>query len=243
MGAHVWGPAYLRDHLLPHGQVAGWTRGLVRRLPRVPVLHGAPVAADRAAQRGPPRHGGVRPRGRRHPRPRRCGDLLVPAPAPQRGAGRSGRGLRSRRPALRRGLQARHRAGRRVAPGVRLRVRAPGRHCGSPRRRCSRSRRCRSSSTGASRSTAATSRRRWRASSPSRSRSASACSTSGWCSRGWRPAATAPWPRCCWPSPGCATSSRRSGRSGPPSIIVAVRFRLVSASLIPACLSWAGVRS
>ena len=26
MGAHVWGPAYLRDHLLPHGQVAGWTK-------------------------------------------------------------------------------------------------------------------------------------------------------------------------------------------------------------------------
>jgi hypothetical protein len=25
MGAHVWGPAYLRDHLLPDGQVAGWT--------------------------------------------------------------------------------------------------------------------------------------------------------------------------------------------------------------------------
>jgi hypothetical protein len=25
MGAHVWGPAYLRDHLLPHGQVAGWS--------------------------------------------------------------------------------------------------------------------------------------------------------------------------------------------------------------------------
>ena len=25
MGAHVWGPAYLRDHLLPSGQVAGWT--------------------------------------------------------------------------------------------------------------------------------------------------------------------------------------------------------------------------
>ncbi|HET9291117.1 MAG TPA: hypothetical protein VFQ49_08540, partial [Actinomycetes bacterium] len=24
MGAHVWGPAYLRDHLLPQGQVAGW---------------------------------------------------------------------------------------------------------------------------------------------------------------------------------------------------------------------------
>ncbi len=25
MGAHVWGPAYLRDQLLPNGQVAGWT--------------------------------------------------------------------------------------------------------------------------------------------------------------------------------------------------------------------------
>ena len=25
MGAHVWGPAYLRDHLLPHGQLAGWS--------------------------------------------------------------------------------------------------------------------------------------------------------------------------------------------------------------------------
>ncbi|MGH9114031.1 MAG: hypothetical protein ACRDZN_17280, partial [Acidimicrobiales bacterium] len=24
MGAHVWGPAYLRDHLLPQGQIAGW---------------------------------------------------------------------------------------------------------------------------------------------------------------------------------------------------------------------------
>ncbi|CAA9239579.1 MAG: hypothetical protein AVDCRST_MAG50-2142 [uncultured Acidimicrobiales bacterium] len=25
MGAHVWGPAYLRDHLLPQGRVTGWT--------------------------------------------------------------------------------------------------------------------------------------------------------------------------------------------------------------------------
>src|SRR5881227_2333713 len=24
MGAHVWGPNYLRDHLLPHGRVSGW---------------------------------------------------------------------------------------------------------------------------------------------------------------------------------------------------------------------------
>ncbi len=26
MGAHVWGPAYLRDQLLPNGQIAGWTK-------------------------------------------------------------------------------------------------------------------------------------------------------------------------------------------------------------------------
>ena len=25
MGAHVWGPAYLRDHLIPNGQLAGWS--------------------------------------------------------------------------------------------------------------------------------------------------------------------------------------------------------------------------
>lgn len=25
MGAHVWGPQYLRDHLLPHGRITGWT--------------------------------------------------------------------------------------------------------------------------------------------------------------------------------------------------------------------------
>src|SRR5258706_5022888 len=25
MGAHVWGPAFLRDHLLPHGRLSGWT--------------------------------------------------------------------------------------------------------------------------------------------------------------------------------------------------------------------------
>lgn len=26
MGAHVWGPAYMRDHLLPHGRLAGWAQ-------------------------------------------------------------------------------------------------------------------------------------------------------------------------------------------------------------------------
>ena len=24
MGAHVWGPDYLRDHLLPNGRLTGW---------------------------------------------------------------------------------------------------------------------------------------------------------------------------------------------------------------------------
>ena len=51
MGAHVWGPAYLRDHLLPHWPAHRLDARLVRRLPRVPVLHAAPGAADRAARR------------------------------------------------------------------------------------------------------------------------------------------------------------------------------------------------
>src|SRR3954462_7252338 len=25
MGAHVWAPIFLRDHLLPHGSLSGWT--------------------------------------------------------------------------------------------------------------------------------------------------------------------------------------------------------------------------
>ena len=50
MGAHVWSPAYMRDHLLPSGRVSGWTHGLVRRLPGHAVLHGAPDAGDRGAE-------------------------------------------------------------------------------------------------------------------------------------------------------------------------------------------------
>ena len=51
MGAHVWGPAFLRDHLLPEGRLSGLDARLVRRVPRLPVLHGGPVAADRRARR------------------------------------------------------------------------------------------------------------------------------------------------------------------------------------------------
>ena len=33
MGAHVWAPAYLRDHLLPHGRVSGWSMDWYAGLP------------------------------------------------------------------------------------------------------------------------------------------------------------------------------------------------------------------
>ena len=42
MGAHVWGPAYIRDHLLPHWRLTGWTPDWYAGLPRVPVLHVPP---------------------------------------------------------------------------------------------------------------------------------------------------------------------------------------------------------
>ena len=50
MGAHVWGPRYLREHLLPAGPGVGLVPRLVRRLPRLPVLHGGPVALRGAAR-------------------------------------------------------------------------------------------------------------------------------------------------------------------------------------------------
>ena len=93
MGAHVWGPAYLRDHLLPHGRLTGWTPDWYAGFPALPVLHGAPGAADRAARRRPAlrhrvqaRHGAraswpaaVRLRDRPAVPP------AVPRPAPARG--------------------------------------------------------------------------------------------------------------------------------------------------------------
>ena len=51
MGAHVMGPAYLRDHLLPQRPAQRLEQLLVRRLPDVPLLHGHPGADDRRAQR------------------------------------------------------------------------------------------------------------------------------------------------------------------------------------------------
>ena len=51
--AHVWWPAYLRDHLLPF-RLAGWSSRLLRRLPRRAVLLPGSCAADRRARRRPP---------------------------------------------------------------------------------------------------------------------------------------------------------------------------------------------
>ena len=45
-GAHVWFPAYLRDHLLPW-RVAGWSNDCLRGFPGGPVLLPVPRAADR----------------------------------------------------------------------------------------------------------------------------------------------------------------------------------------------------
>ena len=57
MGAHVWGPAFLRDHLLPAGPAERLDARLVRRLPRLHLLHDRAVAGDRPAQlRDPLRH-------------------------------------------------------------------------------------------------------------------------------------------------------------------------------------------
>ena len=111
-------------------RLAGWTPRLVRRLPRVPVLHGAAVAADRAAQRrastarrrSSPAVAGIRrASAQRRPSAR-------PAPAPQRGAGRSGR-----RPSVSSACptaspsSSSPSAASLTLPVVRLRLRPPGR--------------------------------------------------------------------------------------------------------------------
>ena len=112
---------------------------LVRRLPRVPVLHGGPVAADRRARRRPLRrlaHAAAARRGRRarlreHPRRR------VAALGDRRGR-RARRRVR-RRAALRHRVQARHRA-RGARPCRCARTRSVGwPSCRSRARPCCRS--------------------------------------------------------------------------------------------------------
>ena len=108
MGAHVWGPAYLRDHLLQRGPPRRLGAGLVRRLPRLPVLHGGPGADDRRPRRRPVGLGRARP-ARHRARPRRRlahpssgGSCAAPPSSPASLVA----GPRHR-PALRRRLQAR----------------------------------------------------------------------------------------------------------------------------------------
>jgi uncharacterized membrane protein len=45
MGAHVWGPAYLRDHLLPSGRLVGWTSDWYAGFPAYQFYMVAPAVA------------------------------------------------------------------------------------------------------------------------------------------------------------------------------------------------------
>ena len=102
MGAHVWGPAYLRDHLLPQLAAQRVEHGLVRRHAGVPLLHGGPGAGDRRPRRRPAVRRGVQA-GRRL-RARHAAVLLLgvrpagPLPLPDARAVRLRRAvLRARR--------------------------------------------------------------------------------------------------------------------------------------------------
>ena len=68
MGAHVWGPAYLRDHLLPHFRLSGWAPDWYAGFPIYQFYMVIPALAGGARQPRP----AVRARAearvdRRHP--------------------------------------------------------------------------------------------------------------------------------------------------------------------------------
>ena len=63
MGAHVWAPAYLRDHLLPHFQLSGWSMDWYGGLPIYRFYMVVPGAGHRGPRRDPPVRGGVQARG------------------------------------------------------------------------------------------------------------------------------------------------------------------------------------
>ena len=52
MGAHVWAPAYLRDHLLPHGRITGWTPDWYAGFPALVFYFPLPSLLIVAARRG-----------------------------------------------------------------------------------------------------------------------------------------------------------------------------------------------
>ena len=77
MGAHVWGPAYLRDHLLPNGQLAGWTPDWYAGFPAYQFYMVVPSLLIVLLNAGLARRRGVRPRRGGLVRARRGGDVLV----------------------------------------------------------------------------------------------------------------------------------------------------------------------
>ena len=144
MGAHVWGPAYLRDHLLPHGRLTGWTPDWYAGFPAYQFYMVVPSLLDRG--RSTPASSGwaaLRPGAGRavvapgsRPRPRAAIGAVGIACSSIAGARRS----RSARPAVRRRVQAGHgHRRRRRCRVVGLRLRPPGRPAASPARRSSRS--------------------------------------------------------------------------------------------------------
>ena len=169
MGAHVWSGTYLRDHLLPHGRLSGWTPDWYAGAPAFHFYMVVPFLAD-------------------------------PGPG--------------RRPAVRRRLQAGRRQRRGPPAGGGLGLRQARAGCASPGPpMLAAAHRLLPLRHAASRSTAATSPRRWRGSSPSPSASPSRWSTSGSSPGACRPAGTGPWPPCCSPWWASATSSRPSSPS------------------------------
>ena len=57
MGAHVWAPAYLRDHLLPHFKLSGWSMDWYGGLPIYRFYMVVPGAGHRRPRRDPARTG------------------------------------------------------------------------------------------------------------------------------------------------------------------------------------------
>ena len=161
MGAHVWGPAYLRDHILPHFWLSGWSPDWYAGFPMYLFYMVPPALAVVVL------------------------DVVLPYGV-----------------ALKLVSVARHLVACRSAPGPSAScagLRFPVPPLFADRRRLLPVRR------DASRSTAATSPRRWRASSPSRSPCRWRCSSSASSPTGCAPASTAPWPPASSPSPRCAT--------------------------------------
>ena len=175
----------------PAARVAplGLDARLVRRLPRLPVLHGGPVAPDRRPRRralrrlddGHPARRRRRARGARLARRARAGaagrSVALAAVVVVGRASSCPYGTAFKLVTV---------LGRAVAARVRLRLRAPGRPALPGAGPAVGGHRCCSCSTATSRSTAATWPPRWRASSPSRSACRWRSSTSASSSAGLR---------------------------------------------------------